>query len=195
MNTLKAEKRDLNTKAKRLRREGYVTGNVFGKEIQGSIPVKILLPDAEALLKYSGKGSRVMLDVDGQKINALIKEIDYNSLKHQILEIDFQALVKGEKVHSVAEVVLLNHEKATAGVIQLLLEEISYKATPDALVEKVEIDAADLKIGDTVKVKDLDIAKNENIDLLTSPDAIVVSVSEVRNTEDAAETESEDTDA
>lgn len=94
-----------------------------------------------------------------------------------------------------AEVVLLNHEKVTAGVIQLLLEEISYKATPDALVEKVEIDAADLKIGDTVKVKDLDIAKNENIDLLTSPDAIVVSVSEVRNTEDAAETESEDTDA
>ena len=195
MNTLKAEKRDLNTKAKRLRREGYVTGNVFGKEIQGSIPVKILLPDAEALLKHSGKGSRVMLDVDGQKINALIKEIDYNSLKHQILEIDFQALVKGEKVHSVAEVVLLNHEKVTAGVIQLLLEEISYKATPEALVEKVEIDAADLKIGDTVKVKDLDIAKNENIDLLTSPDTIVVSVSEVRNTEDAEETESEGADA
>ena len=41
MNTLKAETRTMDTKAKRLRREGYVTGNVFGKEIEGSLPVKI----------------------------------------------------------------------------------------------------------------------------------------------------------
>ena len=37
MNTLKAEKRDLAVKAKKLRREGYVTGNVFGKELEQSI--------------------------------------------------------------------------------------------------------------------------------------------------------------
>ena len=41
MTTLKAEKRSMDVKAKRLRREGYVTGNVFGKKIQGSIPVKM----------------------------------------------------------------------------------------------------------------------------------------------------------
>jgi len=35
MDTLKAEKRDMSTKAKRLRREGYVTGNVFGHAIKG----------------------------------------------------------------------------------------------------------------------------------------------------------------
>ena len=34
MNTLKAEKRNMQTKAKKLRREGYVTGNVFGREIE-----------------------------------------------------------------------------------------------------------------------------------------------------------------
>ena len=34
MNTLKAEKRTLDVKAKKLRREGYVTGNVFGKEMK-----------------------------------------------------------------------------------------------------------------------------------------------------------------
>ena len=192
MNTLKAEKRDLNTKAKRLRREGYVTGNVFGKEIQGSIPIKITGTEAEALLKHGGKGSQVMLEVDGQKINALIKEIDYDSLKRQILEIDFQALVKGEKVHSVAEVVLLNHEKVSTGVIQLLLEEISYKATPDNLIEKIEIDAGNLRAGDTVKVEDLDIAKNQHIDLTTPLDAVVVSVSEVHNTAEAEEESTEE---
>ena len=42
MNTLKAEKRSLDVKAKRLRREGYVVGNVFGREMKESIPVKMV---------------------------------------------------------------------------------------------------------------------------------------------------------
>ena len=41
MNTLKAEKRSMDVKAKKLRREGYVTGNVFGREMKESVPVKI----------------------------------------------------------------------------------------------------------------------------------------------------------
>ena len=40
MNTLKAEKRSMDVKAKKLRREGFVTGNLFGREIEGSIPLK-----------------------------------------------------------------------------------------------------------------------------------------------------------
>lgn len=47
MDTLKAEKRSMETKAKRLRREGYVTGNVFGHDIEGSIPVKITKAEAD----------------------------------------------------------------------------------------------------------------------------------------------------
>ena len=65
MNTLKAEKRDMSIKAKRLRREGYVTGNVFGKEIKGSIPIKLEKSAVDRLLKIHRRGSQVMLDVDG----------------------------------------------------------------------------------------------------------------------------------
>ena len=81
MNTLKAETRTMDTKAKRLRREGYVTGNVFGKEIEGSLPVKIERSNVEKLLKTSNKGSQIMLDVDGQSYDVLIKEIQFNPLK------------------------------------------------------------------------------------------------------------------
>ena len=72
MNTLKAEKRDLAVKAKKLRREGYVTGNVFGKELEQSIPVKMLSSNVESLLKTTGKGGRILLDLDGQSYNVLI---------------------------------------------------------------------------------------------------------------------------
>ena len=191
MNTLKAEKIDMATKAKKLRREGYVTGVVFGKKLPESIPVKIAVKDAEQFLKKGGKGTQLMLDVDGESMDVLLKEVDYNSMKHQIMEMDFQALVSDEKVHSVAEIVLHNHEMVISGVLQQQMEEISYRAYPADLVEKVEIDVSTLKVGDSIKVKDLDIAKNDKIDLLTDPESTIVTVTEVHNSVPEEETTEE----
>ena len=192
MNTLKAEKRNMQTKAKKLRREGYVTGNVFGREIEGSIPVQMTQKEAEKFLKANGKGSQIMLDLDGEQMDVLVKEVDYDSMGSKVLEIDFQALVSNEKVHSVAEVVLLNHEKVLDGILQQKLEEISYKALPAALVDRVEIDVESMKIGDAVLVKDLAIASNPDIELMTDPEAVVVTVTRAHN---APEEETEETDA
>ena len=182
MNTLKAEKRSMDVKAKRLRREGCVTGNVFGREIKGSIPVKISKNEAERLLKTNGKGSQVLLNVDGTEMDVLIKEIDYNSLKGQVDEIDFQALVSGEKVHSVAEIHLLNHEKVTTGVLQQMLKEVSYRALPSALVEKIELDVGGMRVGDTIRVRDLAIASDKDVQLQTDLDTVVVEVYASKNT-------------
>ena len=194
MNTLKAEKRDMTTKAKKLRREGYVTGVIYGREMKESIPLQMEKPAVERILKTNGKGSQVMLEVGGETYDALIKEIDYDSLKGQLLEIDFQALVSNEKVHSVAEIILLNHEAVQAGVVQQMLQEVSYKALPAALVDKIKIDVSSMKVGDTLKVEDLEIAKNPDIDLQTPLDAVVATVIEVHNAPAEGEGE-EDTTA
>ena len=190
MTTLKAEKRSMDVKAKRLRREGFVTGNVFGHAIEGSIPVKMNAADAERLLKTEHKGGQINLDIEGQVYDVLIKEIDYNAMTRKIDEIDFQALVSSEKVHSSAEIHLLNESKLVAGIPQQMLHEINYKALPASLVEKIELDVGDLKIGDTIRVKDLVIAKDENIDLITDLDSTVVTVTEPRvSTDVTSETE------
>lgn len=191
MDTLKAEKRDMSTKAKKLRREGYVTGNVFGHAIKGSIPVKIEKKDAERLFKTKKKGSQIMLDVDGEQMDVLVKEIDYNPVKGQLEEIDFQALVSGEAVHSVAEVVLKNEAKVVGGVVELILEEISYKAVPSEMIETVEIDVGDMRPGDVLKVADLPIASNKNIHLKTDPEAVVVSVVAPKNVDVPEEEDAE----
>lgn len=194
MNTLKVEKRDMKTKAKRLRREGFVTGNIFGKKIEGSIPVKMTAKDADDLFRTCRKGSQLLVDLEGKELDVLIKEMDYDSMKHQILEIDFQELVKGEMVNSVAEVVLLNHDSVKEGIIELDLTEIAYRATPDALVEKVEIDMSKLKLGDEVLVKDLPLASNEKITLQNALDDCVVKIVEPHITIEEEETDEEETE-
>lgn len=187
MNTLKAEKRSMDVKAKKLRREGYVTGNVFGRKIEGSIPVKMEKSAVERLLKTCNKGSQIMLDIDGESYDVLIKDVIYNPLAGRMDEIDFQALVSNEKVHSVAEVVIVNHDKVVGGVLQENLNEVSYRALPAALVDRVKIDAANLKVGDVVRVKDLELAKNPDIDLVTDPEAVVVLVAAVHSAAPEAE--------
>ena len=180
----------MSIKAKKLRREGFVTGCIFGREMKETIPLKMLKGDVEKLLKTEGKGGRVALTVDGQTYDALIKEVDFNPLKGGVDEMDFQALVSTEKVHSSAEIHLINADKLVAGVPQQMLHEVDFKALPSALVEKIELDIGDLKVGDTIRVADLDIAKDKDVDLTTDPEATVVTVTEVRGA--AAETEDED---
>ena len=193
MNTLKAEKRSMDVKAKRLRREGYVTGNVFGREIEGSIPVKMLKTEVDKLLKTDHKGSQVMLDVEGQTYDALIKEVDFNPLAGRVDEIDFQALVSNEMVHSTAEIILENEEKVMSGVLQDELKEVAYKALPADLVDKIKVDVAGMKIGDTLRVKDLEIAKNKNIHITTDLEAVIATVTPVHNVVPETETEAEET--
>ena len=181
MNTLKAEKRSMDIKAKKLRREGYVVGNVFGKKIEGSIPVKFHTLELEKFLKKAHKGSQIMLDVEGTQYDALIKDVAYNPVAGRIDEIDFQALVSTEKVHSTAAVQIENREKVLEGALQECLEEIEYKALPAALVDHVTVDVAGMKVGDVIRVKDLEISKNPDVDIHTDPEAIVVMVDAIRN--------------
>ena len=197
MNTLKAEKRSMDVKAKKLRREGYVTGNVFGREMKESVPVKMEKATVDRLLKTCHKGSQLILDIEGEKMNVLIKDVEFNPLKGQVDEIDFQALVSNEKVHSVAEIVIINHDKVADGVLQENMEEVNYRAYPSALVDKVEVDVAGLKVGDTIRVKDLSLAKDKDVDIKDDPEAVVLTVVAVHNgavpeTETAEDAEAEE---
>lgn len=190
MNTLKAEKR--NAKAKALRREGYVTGNLFGREIEGSIPVKMIQKDVSDVLRYNDKGSQLFLEVEGKKYDVIIKEIDYDNMAKHVLDIEFQALVSNEKIHNTAEIVLLNKEKVVEGVLEELLEEVSYKAYPADLVDKIKLDVGSLRLGDTIKVKDLDISKNDKIEVTTDPETIVVNVIASNNNQEDEDEETTD---
>lgn len=194
MNTLKAETRTKDVKAKKLRREGYITGNLFGREIDGSILLKMSARDVDRLLKTDNKGSQIMLNVEGKEYDVLIKEVQYNPLASKVEEMDFQALVSTEKVHSVAEIILQNTEGIAEGVLQEELTEISYEALPADLVDKIKIDVSSMKIGDTLRVGDLDIAKNEKIHLKTDKNALIAMVTAVHNTvaDDTAEDEAEE---
>lgn len=58
--------------------------------------------------------------------------------------------------------------------------------------KKLEFDAGSMHAGDSIKVKDLDIAKDQEVELITDPEATVAVVSELKNA--AAEEQEEGTE-
>ena len=60
----------------------------------------------------------------------------------------------------------------------------------------IKLDVGSLRLGDTIKVKDLDISKNDKIEVTTDPETIVVNVIASKNDqtdddEDTSETAAE----
>lgn len=190
MCNLIAKRRDTSMKAKQLRREGIIPASIYGRNIKETILIQLPLMDVNRFLSTTTKGSTLTVEVDGQKYNVLLKEITRQPISQQVEQIEFQHIVADEAVNSVIKVVLLNREK-NQNLVQQHISEIPYSALPRHLIQEVTIDLDEVKVGSSVKVEDLDIAKNENIKLAIAEDTIIVSVDELRRIVLPEETEAE----
>lgn len=178
MNTLKAEKRNPEIKAKRLRREGFATGVLFGSGMKESLPLQFKESEALRFVKSNKEGAQVTLDIEEQKIDAIVKNIDYDPIKRQILALDFQALVNGEKISTTVQIKLLN-ESSIQGFVGQELTEIHYKADPANLLDTIEIDLAGLSADTkTMYVRDLDLTKKKDVELTTPEDALIFHIAD-----------------
>jgi large subunit ribosomal protein L25 len=175
MSVVQAKKRDQNIKAKKLRKAGITPASIYGKNLKEPIHLQITQREVTQLLRTKTKGSKLTIDVDGQKYIVLLKEITYDTLENKIEYISFQSLVADEMVASTANIVLVNKDKVPY-FIQQLLSEIPYKAYPSDLVDMIYIDLDGFQPGDSVKVEDLEIAKNKNIEILIEPDSMILNV-------------------
>ena len=188
MITLKAEKRNPNVKAKKLRREGYVTGILSGKEMKEPVALQFDAAEAAKFIKANKEGTQIYLDIEGEKVDALVKNIDYNPIEKQLMALDFQALVAGEKV-STTVAVKLEHTELVQGIVEQEMEEIHYKADPANLLDTIVIDfngyPADVR---DIHVKDLPIPEGKQVHFITPEDAVVVHIGEY----EAAPEEDED---
>ena len=57
---------------------------------------------------------------------------------------------------------------------------------------KIKLDVGSLRLGDTIKVKDLDISKNDKIEVTTDPETIVVNVIASNNNQEDEDEETTD---
>ena len=93
--------------ARKLRSEGRVPAIVYGHG-RDPLALSINTRELEKLLDHISAESTVIdLDIDGKASRTLIREIQRHPFKRQILHVDFQELVAGEKISVRIPIVLM----------------------------------------------------------------------------------------
>lgn len=177
METILMSRRDPAAKAKQLRRAGIVPCSVYGAQLKESLSTQIEQSVARQLKRSRRNGSKVDVQVDGVTYPTLIKDLEYNSLRDEIVHISFQVLQAGKKVNSIADIVLLNRDKVP-GVLEQIQLQVPHAALPGDLIDVVTVDLEGLPIGTVITVGDIPAFQSDKIELLTDAGGIVARISE-----------------
>lgn len=153
MAVLHAEKRNELLKGKQLRKQGFVPAVIYGHKLEESVMIQLPQKDIIKFLKANAAGSKVELNVGDKKYNTLLKDISFVPVTNEPEHLSFQTLISDEKTNSTAQIILINKEKVADTIVQSL-HELSYRAYPADLFDKIEIDMEGREAGDVFRVSD-----------------------------------------
>ena len=160
--------------ARSLRSQGQVPAVIYGHGRHPQ-PLALNARDLDKLLSHIQAESTVIeVTVGGQTAKTLIREIQRHPIKRQILHVDFQALVAGEKVTVSIPIVLLGVPEGVrleGGVLDQTLREIEIEVDPSNIPDHVEYDITNMVIGDSVHISDLKVP--EGVEVIDDPETSV----------------------
>lgn len=188
-NTLKAEKRKvLGRKVKKLRREGVLPANIYGKKIK-SLSIKFPSADFEKVYKAVGETGIVEIAIGKQKRPVLISNVQLDPVTDKPLHVDFHQVDLKEKTTADVSVELIEEslaEKQGLGTVVQYIDEIEVEALPKDLPDKFEIDLSRLtEVNQVVQVKDL-VVDIKKVKILVEAEQIIVKVEPPRKEEEVA---------
>ncbi len=167
--------------ARSLRAQGKIPAVVYG---HGREPQSLAIETRELeklLSKISAESTVIELSMDGKSARTLIREIQRHPFKRQILHVDFQELVAGEKVTVRIPIVLMGIPEGVrqdGGILDQTMRELEIEVDPANIPNHVELDVNPLRIGDSVHVSDIPLP--EGVELVGEADSTVCVVSAPR---------------
>ena len=171
---LKGSKREVIGKkaTKELRKEGKVPGVLYGgKEVKHFI---IEEKQLKALV-YTPNVYTISLDIDGEKVEAILQDIQFHPVSDRIMHIDLLQIFADKPVIIEIPVKLNGFAEGVKAGGQLSLEQrkLRVKALPANLPDTLDINIDHLKLGDSVQVGSLSF---ENLELLNAKNSVVAAV-------------------
>ncbi|MGH9067784.1 MAG: 50S ribosomal protein L25 [Acidimicrobiales bacterium] len=144
--------------SRRLRAAGQVPGVVYG---HGTAPMSVAVDGRElraALSSSAGANALLTLEVDGTSHLTMAKELQRHPVRGTVTHVDFVIVRRDEVVGAEVPIVLVGEAEQVHrgdGVVDQLLFRLAVRARPADIPEHVEIDLAELTIGQTIRVSDL----------------------------------------
>jgi large subunit ribosomal protein L25 len=167
--------------ARSLRRQALIPAVFYGPAVD-PVPLILQSRDLEKLIT-TGAGENILIDLnieDGkstQSHRAMIKEIQVDPVKQNILHVDLYAISMDKKISVEVPITLTGTALGVSeegGILQQVSRTLEISCLPDRIPEAFELEVTALAIGDSLHVSDLEIP--EGVDVLVEDELTIASV-------------------
>jgi len=160
--TIEAEKRDEqgSSASRRLRRAGKLPAILYGGDADAQ-PISL---DHNAMvhnLKHDAFYSHILtVNLDGKSEKAILRDVQRHPFKPTIYHVDLLRVSANQPIRVHVPLHFLNEEtckgvKLGGGMISRMLNEVEIECLPGDLPEYIEVDLADLDVGETLHISEL----------------------------------------
>ena len=165
--------------SRRLRIAGQTPGIVYGGT---AAPVNIALDHNalyHALKKETFHASILDLEIEGKVEQVLLRDFQVHAFKQLVLHVDFQRVDASQKLHTKVPLHFVNAEispavKLSSGIVSHVQSDLDVQCLPKNLPEFIEVDLANLQIGQSIHLADLKLpvgvtaVSQENLTIATA---------------------------
>jgi len=172
--------------ARSLRRDGKLPAVIYGHARE---PLSLAVPEREferLLEKFAAENTVIELSIDGAMSRTLIREIQRHPVKRNVLHVDFQELVAGERMVVRIPIVLTGTAEGvrnSGGILSQIMQELECRVDPLNMPGHIDVDVTDVSIGHSIHVSEMTIP--EGVEVLDLPDATVCIVAAPKVEEEA----------
>jgi large subunit ribosomal protein L25 len=160
--------------ARDLRNEDLVPGVFYGKNqdpVHFSVQRLALRP-----VIHTAEARTVSLHVEGKSpVKAVLRDVTFDPISDKILHFDLLGIKEGDTFKTQLPVHLTGMAAGVrdGGTLDHVMTRIRVKVDPTKMPENITIDVSSLKIGDSVKVSDLQF---EGVTFVERPGAVLAAV-------------------
>ena len=156
--------------ARKLRATHKIPAVVYG---HGTEPRHVALPGHETALLLRKSNVIVTLDIEGEKLLALVKDVQKDPVRQIIEHVDLIVVRKGEKV-TVDVYVHVEGEPAVGTIVALDANTLSLEVEATHIPESISVSVEGLEAGSQIHASDLTLPTGAA--LVSDPETLVVNI-------------------
>ena len=168
---------------RRLRREEMIPAVVYGG---GKEPISIQVPRKTLidLFKSGGSENRIFLlklADTGQSRHAMIRDIQVDPITRKVEHVDFMRIDMSKRIRVRVHITLEGVPygvRTEGGLLDFVTREVEVECLPTAIPQEIKVDVNDVKVGQHLEVKDLQLPAG--VKLIEDEDRVIVSVAHAK---------------
>ena len=174
--------------SRRLRKQNKIPAVIYDKNNQ----TQFVSFDIKEFEKEYKKGdiltTLITLDVSGKKINVITHNIDLDPVSDRPTHVEFLQVNDNQKVKTKVKINFVGQDKSPGikrgGFLNTVRRKVEFLCDPENIPAQITFDVSKLRVGDKVRVDDLDLP--ENVQKTLSRNFMIASITGRRSKDEGA---------